>query len=116
MLGFYSNHLLASVYQRYNPYLPAVIPKPTPVTPPQGFAMERLLAPPDSAAAAFLRQQNPSLDFFGSLRFPGQTHPVNLPHHLAQPLGISTGCPVSPETKISNEGLLKPVTVISRQS
>lgn len=117
MLGFYSNPaFLASVYQRYNPYLPTVIPKPTPVAPQQTFGMERLLAPAsvaDSQTAAFLRQQQ-SLDFFGGLRFPAQAHPH---HHLAQPLGISTtNCPISPETKLNNEGLLKPVTVISRQS
>lgn len=114
MLGFYSNPaFLASVYQRYNPYLPAVLPKPTPVAPQQGFGIERLLAPTDSPAAAFLRQQTSSLDFFGGLRFPSQSHPH---HHLAQPLGIATNCPISPETKLNNDGLLKPVTVISRQS
>lgn len=117
MLGFYSNPaFLASVYQRYNPYLPAaVIPKPTPVAPQQGFGMERLLAPADSQAAVFLRQQTSNLDFFGGLRFPTQAHHPH--HHLAQPLGIATtNCPMSPETKLNNEGLLKPVTVISRQS
>lgn len=120
MLGFYSNPaFLASVYQRYNPYLPTVIPKPTPVAPQQAFGMERLLAPTavaaaDTQTAAFLRQQQTSLDFFGGLRFPTQAHPH---HHLAQPLGISTtNCPMSPEPKLNNEGLLKPVTVISRQS
>lgn len=105
--------LLASMYQRYNPCLP-MLPKPTPIAPPHGFGMERLLQPGD-AAAAILRHPT-SFELYGAgLRFPSL-----LPQMVSQPLGQNMSahpsCSRSPEPRSSSEGLLKPVTVISRQS
>lgn len=109
LMGLYPNPaLLASVYQRYNPYLPAVLPKPTPI-PSSGFGIDRLLAP--SEAAAFLRPT--SLDLYNSMRFP-QLHQLAPSQHLAL---SPTSCSSSPEpSRPSPESLFKPVTVITRHS
>ncbi|KAF2893033.1 hypothetical protein ILUMI_13140 [Ignelater luminosus] len=99
---------LASVYQRYNPFLPSVLPKPTPI-PAQTFGSDRLLMPSD-----ILR--HPAADFYGGLRFPGQLpHTQPLLSHLISPSTTHSSCSNSPERKVIPEGLLKPVTVISKQ-
>lgn len=109
LMSIYQNPaILASMYQRYTPYLPAVLPKPTPI-PSQGFGIDRLLAP--SEGVAFLRQPT-SLDVYGSFRF--QQLQQQLP---SQHLAISpTSCSSSPEPRPSPESLFKPVTVLSRHS
>lgn len=103
--------LLASVYQRYNPFLPSVLPKPTPIS-PQTFN-ERLLVPTE-----MMRQMAPSLDFYAGLRFPSQ---LGHPHQqflsqFVQPSTAHSSCSSSPEPKNMPEGLLKPVTVITKQT
>lgn len=108
-MGLYPNPaLLASMYQRYNPYLP-VIPKPTPV-PAHGFSVERLLTP-EAANPNFLR---PGYELYSGLRLPGHVlhHPQPL-NHLSPPQ-ISSSCTSSPEPRPEN--LFKPVTVITRQN
>lgn len=118
-MGLYSNPALLAMYQHRYPYIPTtLIPKPTPVpATSQIFNMERLLAPSHSSAEVFLRQPSP-LDVYGGLRFPSQfQHPLQLPlQHLVQPPANVSSCPSSPEARTTPEGLLKPVTVISRQS
>ncbi|KAB0798776.1 hypothetical protein PPYR_06656 [Photinus pyralis] len=108
LMGLYPNPaLLASMYQRYNPYFP-VLPKPTPVVAPT-FSVERILGPPD--ATPFLRHP-PAFDTYGPLRLPH--HP---PTSLTHPVGVSpSSCSSSPEPRTSSDSLFKPVTVISRQS
>ncbi|KAI4463411.1 forkhead box protein g1 [Holotrichia oblita] len=116
LMSMYPNPaLLASMYQRYNPCLP-MLPKPTPIAPPHGFGMERLLQPND-AATAILRQPT-GFEFYGAgLRFPTLLSPQIVSQSLGQNLNSHAGCSRSPEpTRSSGEGLLKPVTVISRQS
>ncbi|XP_065158469.1 fork head domain transcription factor slp2-like [Atheta coriaria] len=124
LMGLYPNPALlaATMYQRYNPYLPSMLPKPTPLPPGAGFGLERLIAPhqAEAAAAAFMRQPAPAAPFelYPGLRLPG--HPL----HHPLPLQLSQGsCSNSPEPRRTPEGasqqaqgLLKPVTVISRQS
>ncbi|KAF2901542.1 hypothetical protein ILUMI_04645 [Ignelater luminosus] len=112
LMGLYPNPaLLATMYQRYNPYLPAVLAKPTPVV-ASSFSVERLLGPPESV---FLRQPSTTaFESYGALRLPAQ-----LPHHpqVITPVGVSpSSCSSSPEPRTSSESLFKPVTVISRQS
>ncbi|GLV39917.1 sloppy paired 2 [Carabus blaptoides fortunei] len=107
--------LLASMYQRYNPYLP-VIPKPTPVQ-AHGFSVERLLTPETNVS--FLRQHtNPTYDLYGGLRIPQQLlhHPQPLGQHLGQPLTAPSSCTSSPEPRPQSDSLFKPITVLTRQS
>lgn len=101
--------LLASMYQRYNPYLP-VMPKPTPV-PAHGFSVERLLTP----EANFLRQPTNGYELYGGLRLPQHIlhHPQPL-SHLGQPMTTSS-CTSSPEPR-PQESMYKPITVLTRQS
>lgn len=109
-MGLYPNPaLLASMYQRYNPYLP-VLPKPTPV-PAHGFSVERLLTP--EANPNFLRQSG--YELYSGLRLPGHVlhHPQPL-NHLSPPQLTPTSCTSSPEPPRDN--IFKPVTVITRQS
>ncbi|KAK4887671.1 hypothetical protein RN001_003942 [Aquatica leii] len=89
--------LFASVYQRYNPFLPT-LPKPTPIF-PQGFGNERLMIPTE-----IFRNSSPSFDFYGSLRFPAHNQ-LFLPQ-----LGLSSTSTNTLDTK--PEELLK--TVISK--
>lgn len=110
LMGMYPNPaLLASMYQRYSPYLPSVLPKPTAI-PSQGFGIDRLLAPTD--AAAFLRQPL-SLDVYGSLRFQ---HLPAQPQLGGQHLAMSPTSSSSPEPRSTPESLFKPVTIITRHS
>lgn len=116
-MGLYPNPALLAMYQNRYPYMPTtLIPKPTPIPATgQGFNMERLLAPSPSADV-FLRQ--PGLEMYGGLRFPNHLqHPLRMPlQHFVQPVTTVSSCSSSPEARTTPEGLLKPVTVISRQS
>ncbi|XP_017779935.1 PREDICTED: fork head domain transcription factor slp2-like [Nicrophorus vespilloides] len=125
MMGLYQNPtLLATMYQRYNPYL-TMLPKPSPL-PPSNFGVDRLIAP-----EAFLRHHQHTggvgggagggFDLFPSLRLPGQMqHPMQqlLQQHQQQPqsLGPHSSCSSSPEPRGTPDAIHKPVTVITRQS
>lgn len=130
LMGLYHNPaVLATMYHpRYNPYLANMLPKPTPI-PAQGFSVDRLIAPGDIAAHPFLRQPNPGFDFYNNLRLPGNplhnpTPPGLLIPNAAQHVAVSpSSCSSSPEPqhpsslrRTPENGLLKPVTVITRQS
>ncbi|KAK9685608.1 Forkhead domain [Popillia japonica] len=117
LMSMYPNPaLLASMYQRYSPCLP-MLPKPTPIAPPHAFGMERLLQQNDAATSGILRQPT-GFEFYGAgLRFPTLLSPQIVSQSLGQNLNSHAGCSRSPEpARSSGEGLLKPVTVISRQS
>ncbi|KAF5308081.1 hypothetical protein FQR65_LT00623 [Abscondita terminalis] len=109
LMGLYPNPaLLASMYQRYNPYFPAVLPKPTPVVAPT-FSVDRILSSPETSP--FLRQPSTAFEAYGALRLPH--HPQPLTH----PVGVSpSSCSSSPEPRTNTESLFKPVTVSVHKS
>lgn len=112
LMGLYPNPALlaASVYQRYNPYIP-MLHKPTPTLPPTSFGMDRLAAPQE---AAFLRQQS-FYEMYPGLRIP-QQFPGHAMPPMHQPMALSpSSCSSSPEPKPA-ESIFKPITVITRQS
>lgn len=127
----YNPAVLASMYHpSYNPYLANMLPKPTPI-PAQSFSVERLMAPSEIATHPFLRQQNPAgFDFYNNLRLQASTLQHQAPPTLLLPqpgqhhLAVSpSSCSSSPEPqhpssmrRTPENGLLKPVTVITRQS
>jgi hypothetical protein len=109
---FYPSMLAASVYQRYNPYLhqTSVIPKP-PTLHQNPINLERLEAPSN-----FLRQTS-MVEMYNSLRLSA---PIQCPLQIPIPLlprHSGEACGSSSESGTANaEGLLKPVTVITRNN
>jgi forkhead box protein G len=109
---FYPSMLAASVYQRYNPYLhqTSVIPKP-PTLHQNPINLERLEAPSN-----FLRQTS-MVEMYNSLRLSA---PIQCPLQIPIPLlprHSGETCGSSSESGTANaEGLLKPVTVITRNN
>lgn len=113
-MNLYPNPALLAMYQHRHPYLPSVLPKPTPLPAP-GFAAERLLAPLPSPEG-FLRHPGLGVDLYGGVRLQNHLqYPLQIPlQQLVQPSVAS--CSSSPESaRSSSEGLLKPVTVITKQ-
>lgn len=122
-MNLYPNPALlaaSAMYQHRHPYLPSVLPKPTPLpatpTSMANFSAERLLAPlptPDG----FLRHPVLGVDLYGGVRLPNHLqYPLHLPlQQLVQPSVPS--CSSSPDsTRSTSESLLKPVTVITKQN
>ncbi|XP_044732490.1 fork head domain transcription factor slp2-like [Chrysoperla carnea] len=105
-MGLYPNPaILASMYQRYHPYsngIPALnIPKPTPITPVNGFTVDRLLNASGEVPhfpASLLRAPLPgtappngpggappsSYELYNNLRMPHLFHHQQLMHQAAQ--------------------------------
>lgn len=120
--------LLAAAYSRYNPYLHAptassILPRPSPIqAQPQHFGVEKnLIAPPMDLSHPFLRPQHPLLEMYNNLRLavPLQ-YPLQIPvPNLTNSQGLnlaSSSCSSLPDSRPSPEGLLKPVTVITRNN
>ncbi|XP_018331824.1 fork head domain transcription factor slp2 [Agrilus planipennis] len=138
LLGLCPNPaLLATMYHRYNPFLPSILPKPTPIS-PHNFGIDRLMSLPD------IRQTVPSgFDFCAggsgnsgsSFKLPSSTGQLMLvPHHSsavmdnlrhyhsASAVGNSSTSSSSLTETMSGSpegppnGLLKPVTVLTKHS
>lgn len=101
-MNLYPNPALLAMYQHRHPYLPTMLPKPTP--------LPAALPSPEG----FLR--HPALDLYGGVRLPNHLqYPLQLPHlqQMMQPNVPS--CSSSPDsTRSAPESLLKPVTVITK--
>ncbi|KAJ8922734.1 hypothetical protein NQ315_007769 [Exocentrus adspersus] len=123
--------LLAAAYSRYNPYLHTptttnILPRPTPIQPqPQFASVDKPLgmgAPPmDLTSSPFFRPPHPLFEMYNNLRLavPLQ-YPLQLPIpglSVQQASNVpSSSCSSSPDSRPSPEGLLKPVTVITRNN
>ncbi|KAF5287595.1 hypothetical protein FQA39_LY15872 [Lamprigera yunnana] len=91
--------LIASVYQRYNPFISTVLPKPTPLF-PRTFSNGRLVMPTE-INNPLLRGTLPAFDLYNGFRFP-----LISPSHLRLPnLNVNPSVP-------EHSGLLKTVSVI----
>ncbi|XP_056642161.1 fork head domain transcription factor slp2-like [Diorhabda carinulata] len=124
--GFYppSPALLAAAYSRYNPYLHAPTPtnflaRPTPIQ-PQNLSVN----PPSMElnSSPIFRPPHSLFEMYNNLRLavPLQ-YPLQIPG-LAAANGLnglnipSSSCSSPQETRPSGEGLLKPVTIITRNN
>lgn len=109
-----TNAALFASYSPYNPFLRAAVNLPRPGPP---------LHPAQAAAAAaatstFFRQPPSIFEMYNNLRMstPLQ-YPLQLPLSLAtQSIATNSSCSSSPDSRPSPEGLLKPVTVITRNN
>lgn len=122
-MNLYPNPALlaaSAMYQHRHPYLPAVLPKPTPLPATStipNFGGERLLAPLPTPEG-FLRHPMLGVDIYGGVRLPNHLqYPLQLPlQQLVQPTSVAS-CSSSPDsTRSTSEGLLKPVTVITKHA
>lgn len=121
--------LLAAAYSRYNPYLHApgssLLPRPTPIqAQPQNFNVGKTVGMsthPMDLSNPFIRPQHPLFEMYNNLR-------LSVPLQCPLPIQISglpnvqnlslasSSCSSSPDTRHSPEGLLKPVTVLTRNN
>lgn len=106
-MNLYPNPALLAMYQHRHPYLPSVLPKPTP--------LPAALPSPEG----FLRHPGLGVDFYGGVRLPNHLqYPLQLPlqHNMMQTNVPS--CSSSPDSTrsapSSTDSLLKPVTVITK--
>ncbi|XP_018331825.1 fork head domain transcription factor slp2-like [Agrilus planipennis] len=123
LMGFYPNPaLIASMYQRYNPYFGNLFPKPTAPS-HQSFTMDRILGIPSSPSSSPSSPDRPNST--AANYFPTCYNHQNFIHsqHSAMPLLMSQMLIPPPSQQEANsivrptpkESLYKPVTVISRQ-
>ena len=112
---FYPSMLAASVYQRYNPYLQqaSLMPKP-PTLHQNPINLERLEVP-----SSFLRQSSmvEMYNNINSLRLGAPIQcPLQIPIPMVHQSGDGCGSSSSESGTAAAEGLLKPVTVITRNN
>ncbi|XP_023018301.2 fork head domain transcription factor slp2 [Leptinotarsa decemlineata] len=124
-----STNLIAAAYSRFNPYLhtpssPSAFLRPTPIQiQPHNFAVDKnLIAGPtiDITSNPFLRPPHSLFEIYNNFRLatPSQ-YPLQLPipslstNRSTIP---SASCSSSPDSRSHPEGLLKPVTVITRNN
>ncbi|CAG9836521.1 unnamed protein product [Diabrotica balteata] len=127
--GFYppSPALLAAAYSRYNPYLhtPAAtnfLPRPTPIQ-PQNLGINPSAM--DINTTPLFRPPHPLFEMYNNLRL---AVPLQYPLQIPGLAGVSnlntlsnlnlpsSSCSSPQEPRSSGEGLLKPVTVITRNN
>ncbi|KAJ8966369.1 hypothetical protein NQ314_003560 [Rhamnusium bicolor] len=121
--------LLAAAYSRYNPYLQTptatnILARPTPIQAQPHFSVDKSMGlgtpPIDLSNSPFFRPPHPFFEMYNNLRLavPLQ-YPLQLPLPglpTQGPAMPSSSCSSSPESRPSPEGLLKPVTVITRNN
>nr|CAI5833561.1 unnamed protein product [Callosobruchus analis] len=108
--------LLAAAYSRYNPYMHtptgSILPRPMPLQPQPNHH------PMDLSSSSLFRPSHPLLEMYSNLRLGA---PLQYPIQMPVPgMSGSQGHPIPSSSVTSSrtmeEGLLKPVTVITRNS
>ncbi|KAG5886833.1 hypothetical protein JTB14_005285 [Gonioctena quinquepunctata] len=118
--------LFTAAYSRFNPYLLApsaagILPRPTPIqVQPQHFRVDKNLGAGSSLDITnnpFLRAPHPLFEIYNNFRLAGPSHyPLQIPIP-PMPLMNRPSVPSSlnsPDSRPHPEGLLKPVTIITR--
>lgn len=110
-MGLYPNPaLLATMYQRYNPYMPLTLPpKPLPTMPQVPFSVERLLTPDNPNHQSFLR----TYEVYNGLRLPTTQSLLHSPNMGLNSPPVSQ---TSPQMTPSESSTVFKPTVITRPS